>query len=579
MLKKLKLLVLNILRSPAKKRLILLETFIALALTLLLIPTGLVEVKMLPGKNNDTFSIYIDLPEGSSIEQTKKVCDCVSNYIRPEKNVINAEVFLGTGSPMDFAGLIKGSGFKNSENVAETVVNLTKKHDRKEPSYMMVHRLRPVIQTACEPVVDGTLIKFVEPPAGPPTLAAVVAEVYGQNAKGIRTVAKRIEDLFKETDGLVDIDIIQDEIYEKFEVQVQSVKIAKSGLNIEQVNQILYLAFEGMNIAIKNSKEYDDQIPIFLTLNPESKNFHSKDQIAIQNRLSSLKLMNQQGMMVPITEVVKIVPVKSRPMIMSKNLHQMTNVVAETDLVSQVYPLMEVRSKVIDSLSDTYEISKIGLFDLELKDKKSGELYQLLWDGEMKVTLDTFVDLGTAFIAALVLIFLLMVVYYKSFVLSGIILLASFLSIIGVILGHYFINLFTVDTFFLTATSLIGFIALIGISSRNSLLLIDFTKSLIHVERMSKKEAIAYATVTRATPILLTAAAIILASTLLASDAVFGGLGVALIFGTISGVISSLMVVPVLMDMSNLNKHFHLKEEITQDERNLIHCEEEFSIN
>ena len=579
MLKKLKLLTLRLLRSQAQKRLLLLWTFLIFILSVALIPTGLVEVKMLPGKNNDTFSIYIDLPEGSSIEQTKKVCNCVANYIRPEKEVINAEVFLGMGSPMDFAGLIKGSGFKNSENVAETVINLTKKHDRDEPSYMMVNRLRPAIQSACEPVVEGALIKFVEPPAGPPTLAAVVAEVYGQDAKGIRTMAKRVEDVFKKTEGLVDIDTIQDEIYEKFEVRVQSIKIARSGLNIEQVNQILYLAFEGMNIAIKNSKMYDDQIPIFLTLNPESKNFHSREKIAIENRLSSLKLMNQRGMMVPITEVIEIVPVKSHPMIMSKNLHQMTNVVAETDLVSQVYPLMEARSKILDTFSDTFDISKIGLFDLELKDKESGEIYQLLWDGEMKVTLDTFVDLGTAFIAALILIFLLMVIYYKSFVLSGIILLASFLSIIGVIFGHYLVDLFTPNTFFLTATSLIGFIALIGISSRNSLLLIDFTKSLIHVERMGKKEAIAYATVTRATPILLTAAAIILASTLLASDAVFGGLGVALIFGTIAGVISSLLVVPILMDMSNLNKHFHLDEEITQDERNLIHCEEEFSIN
>lgn len=579
MLKRLKLIVLNILRSQAKKRLILLETLVAFILTILLIPTGIVEVKMLPGKNNDTFSIYIDLPEGSSIEQTKSVCDCVSNYIRPEKNVKNAEVFLGTGSPMDFAGLIKGSGFKNSENVAETVVNLTKKHDRKEPSYMMVHRLRPVIQTACEPIVDGTNIKFVEPPAGPPTIAAVVAEVYGQDDEGIRALAKRVEEVFEKTEGLVDVDILQDEIYDKFEIQVKSIKIARSGLNIEQVNQVLYLAFEGMNIAVKNSKQYDDQVPIFLTLNPESKNFHAKDKVSIVNRLSSLKLMNQRGMMVPITEVIDIVPVKSRPMIMSKNLHQMTNVVAETDLVSQVYPLLEARDMLFDKLEKDYEISKIGLFDLQLKDKKSGEVYKLLWDGEMKVTLDTFIDLGSAFIAALILIFLLMVVYYKSFVLSGIILLASFLSIIGVIIGHLIVDTFTTDTFFLTATSLIGFIALIGISSRNSLLLIDFTKSLIHVERMSKKEAIAYATVTRATPILLTAVAIILASTLLASDAVFGGLGVALIFGTIAGVMSSLMVVPVLMDMSNLNKHFHLEAEITKQEMNLIHCEEDFSIN
>jgi multidrug efflux pump subunit AcrB len=142
------------------------------------------------------------------------------------------------------------------------------------------------------------------------------------------------------------------------------------------------------------------------------------------------------GMMVPITEVVDIVAVKSNPMIMSKNLHQMTNVVAETDMVSQVYPLMDARNVILDTFSDEYEIHKIGLFNLELIDKKTAERYELLWDGEMEVTLDTFVDLGGAFIAALILIFLLMVIYYKSFIISGIVLLGSFLSIIGVIVGH-----------------------------------------------------------------------------------------------------------------------------------------------
>jgi multidrug efflux pump subunit AcrB len=174
--------------------------------------------------------------------------------------------------------------------------------------------------------------------------------------------------------------------------------------------------------------------------------------------------------------------------------------------------------------------------------------------------LDTFVDLGGDFIAALILIFLIMVIYYKSFVISGIVLLGSFLSIIGVIVGHGIVDLFTADTFFLTATSLIGFIALIGISSRNSLLLIDFTKSLMLDKGMHKKEAIAYATATRAKPIFLTAAAIILASTLLASDAVFGGLGVSLIFGTIAAVIASLIVVPVLIHNSDLERHFNFEE-------------------
>jgi multidrug efflux pump subunit AcrB len=221
---------------------------------------------------------------------------------------------------------------------------------------------------------------------------------------------------------------------------------------------------------------------------------------------------------------------------------------------------MDARNVILDTFVDEYEIHKIGLFNLELIDKKTAERYELLWDGEMEVTLDTFVDLGGAFIAALILIFLLMVIYYKSFILSGVVLLGSFLSIIGVIFGHLIMDIFTTDTFFLTATSLIGFIALIGISSRNSLLLIDFTKSLMIDKGMHKKEAIAYATATRAKPIFLTAAAIILASTLLASDAVFGGLGVSLIFGTIAAVIASLVVVPVLIHNSDLERHFNFHE-------------------
>jgi multidrug efflux pump subunit AcrB len=553
-------LVIEGLNSPNKKRYILFGTLIAFILSVMMLPTEIVLAKMLPGKNNDTFTIYVDLPSGSSIQHTQEVTDCVVGFIQQEKEVTDTEVFLGTGSPLDFAGLIKGSHFKNAENVAEIVLNLTKKHDRDEPSYMMVQRMRPAIQKSCEALYPQTSIKFIEPPAGPPTMAAIVAEIYGDNAEGIRKLAERVKSVFKETEGLVDIDIMQDEIYDKFEIRVNSIKIAKSGLSIKQVNDILYLAFEGMDIAVKNSAEYNDQIPIFLTLSEETKKFTNKDKRSVETKLSSLRLMNERGLMVPITEVVQIIPVKSNPMIMTKNLHQMTNVLAETDMVSQVYPLIDARSMIMETFTDEYEISTIGLFNLELKEKATGKIYKLLWDGEMEVTLDTFVDLGGAFIAALVLIFLLMVVYYKSFTLSGIVLLGSFLSIIGVIVGHWIMDLFTADTFFLTATSLIGFIALIGISSRNSLLLIDFTKSLIHEKGMHKTEAIAYATATRAKPIFLTAAAIILASTLLASDAVFGGLGVALIFGTIAAVIASLVVVPVLLHNADLDKHFHFKE-------------------
>ncbi len=547
MYKKFENYLLALLSSPSKKKQVLWGTLIAFILAVALIPSELVLAKMLPGKNNDTYSIYVDLANGSSIEQTRSVTDCTIGILQHEKEALDAEVFLGTGSPLDFAGLIKGSHFKNSENVAEIVINLTKKHDRDEPSYMMVQRLRPIVQKECGNLYPQTNIKFVEPPAGPPTMAAIVAEVYGNNTAGVRHLSTRIEGVFQKTEGLVDIDIMQDEIYDKFEVRVNSDKITRSALDVKHVNDILYLAFEGMGIAVKNSQNATDQIPIFLTLTPEGKKFASRDQRAIEMKLSSLTLLNGMGMMVPITEVVDIVAVKSNPMIMSKDLHQMTNVVAETDMVSQVYPLMDARNMILDTFSDEYEIHKIGLFNLELIDKKTAERYELLWD-------------GGAFIAALILIFLLMVIYYKSFILSGIVLLGSFLSIIGVLFGHLIMDIFTADTFFLTATSLIGFIALIGISSRNSLLLIDFTKSLMVDKGMHKKEAIAYATATRAKPIFLTAAAIILASTLLASDAVFGGLGVSLIFGTIAAVIASLIVVPVLIHNSELERHFNFHE-------------------
>jgi len=546
----------NVLQYKNKKRNILLATILAFVLSVMMIPSELVLAKMLPGKNNDTFNIYIDLPTGSSISQTSQVSQCIVDILHKESEVKDIEVFLGMGSPLDFAGLIKGSHFKNSENLAEVVLNLSAKHHREEPSYMMVQRLRPIITSQCENIFKGTSIKFVEPPAGPPVMAAIVAEIYGNDAQGIRNLALRTENVFKSVNGLVDIDIMQDDIYDRFEVRVDSIKISRSGLNVKQVNDILYLAFEGMEIAVKNSEVYDDQIPIFLTLSSETKLFSNKNKNAIEAKLASLKLMNTQGMMVPITEVVKVIPIKSHPMIVSKNLHQMTNVLAETDMLSQVYPLMDARNIILDTFTDAYDIKKTGLFNLELQDKQSKKVYKLIWDGEMEVTLDTFVELGAAFIAALVLIFLLMVVYYKSFKLSGIVLLGSFLSIIGVIVGHLIMDIFTQETFFLTATSLIGFIALIGISSRNSLLLLDFTKSLIFEKGMSQKEAIAYASATRAKPIFLTAVAIILASTLLASDAVFGGLGVSLIFGTVAAVISSLIVVPVLMDNTDLKKEF-----------------------
>lgn len=550
---KLENLIHGILNEKKKKTLVVVLTAVAFFGSLLMFPSKMVLAKMLPGKSDNTFSIYVDTPSGSSIEQTKSVSSCVVDILQKEEEVMHIELFLGQGIPLDYAGLVKGADMKRTENVSEISVNLTDKHHREEPSFLMVQRLRPVVKQACLPLVEGTNIKFIEQPAGPPTLASVVVEVHGDNLDIIRKLSLETSRILSETEGLVDVDVMSDEIFDKYELVPDKEKISRSGLSVEQVNNILYLAFEGMVIAHKNSKNISDQIPIFLVLEKESKRLSSEKENALRSKLSSLNLMNQKGMMVPLSEVVTIRKVKSNPMIMHKELSRMINVVAETDMVSQVYPLLDAREKMIEYFEKEYIVEKepgmsTYMFDLHLTDKKTGEKFLLRWDGEMKVTLDTFRDLGGAFIAALVLIFLLLVVYYKSFVLSGIILLGSFLSLIGVIVGHWVANWFTSETFFLTATSLIGFIALMGISSRNSLLLIDFAKSLMELHGMEKRRAIAVATATRAKPIALTAVAIILGSALLASDPVFGGLGVALISGTVAAVFVSLLFVPILMD-------------------------------
>ncbi len=552
----------GILSSKFKKFLVILLIFLSFVGSIMMLPTKLVLARMLPGKSANTYSVYVDTPTGSSIEETKRVTDCVTSILQKEKEVTDIEVFLGQGSPLDYAGLVKGSAFKMTENVAEIVVNLTDKHTREEKSFTMVHRLRPIIKSTCEPLKKGTNIKMIEQPAGPPTLASIVIELYGENQKSLRELSGEIAKILASTDKVVDVDIMQDEIYKKFQLIVDKEKIVRSGLSIKQVNQILYLAFEGMKIAVKNSENSPEQIPIFLVLSDKTKRIEAFDKNQLLSKLASLKLMNKKGMMTPLTEVVDVVEVDSNPTIMTKNLKQMVNIIAETDMESQVYPLLEAREKIKEKLSDRFKIENGHLFNYILTDKKTGEVFDLVWDGEMKVTMDTFRDLGAAFIAALVLIFLLMVIYYKSFVISGIVLLGSFLSIIGVIVGHWIMDQFTPETFFLTATSLIGFIALMGISSRNSLLLIDFTKSLMVEKGIEKKEAIAIATATRAKPIFLTAVAIILASTLLAKDPIFGGLGVALIFGTIAAVIVSLIFIPILMDnakamdLENLTKEY-----------------------
>ncbi|WP_415408130.1 efflux RND transporter permease subunit [Sulfurovum sp. CS9] len=547
----------KIISSKRNKWIVTFLVILSMAGAVMMIPSGMVLARMLPGKSANTFTIYVDTATNASIVETKRVTTCIVDTLKKEKEITDMEVFLGQGAPLDYAGLVKGAALKSLKNQAEIVINLTDKHGRDEPSFMMVHRIRPEINKACGSLVENASIRFTEMPSGPPTLATIVIELYGKNDAVLRKTANKVAGILADTEGLVDVDVMQDDLYTQYDLVPDKEKIIRSGLSVDQVNQIVFLAFKGMPIAVKNTRDQQDQIPIFLRLDDETRLVEFDTETALLNKLSSLKLMNQRGMMVPLSEVVKTRSTNSSPTIFRKNLKNMVTITAECDMVSQVYPLLEAREKMLEVLGTDYNITKVPgittfMFDLNMVDNQTDAKMLLRWDGEMKVSLDTFRDLGGAFISALVLMFLLMVVYYKSFALSGIVLIGSFLSIIGVIVGHWVtdkIQLYATDThFFLTATSLIGFISLMGISARSSLLLIDFAKSLIADEGMEKKRAIAIATATRAKPIMLTAVAIILGSLLLATDPIFGGLGVALIFGSMAATLVSLFFIPVLMD-------------------------------
>jgi multidrug efflux pump subunit AcrB len=536
----------SILQSPFKSYLVYFITLVLFILSLATFPTQIIKAKMLPSKDSDTFSIYVDLKDGSSINQTKEVTQCIAQHLQKDKNITNISAFLGEGQPLDFAALVKQSALKDKESQAEMMVNILKQEDRNITSYNLVSQLRDEVQKNCSSLYDAN-IKFIELPAGPPVLASIVTEIYGGNTfQSRRDFALRIAQILKNQTSLVDIDILADKDFVMYELELDNSKAIMSNVDLEQIKNILFLAFEGMKVSVINQSNAQNQIPIFLRLD-DSRLLQNSTADDLKAKLQTLKIMNKQGNMVSISEFVKIKEIIKEPTITSKNLNLMINVIAETNKDSQIYPLLNARDEMLNSLSKDYIVTKTNMLNLSFVDKKTKEKFDLVFDGELKVTIDTFIDLGGAFIIALVLIFFLMVMYYKSFALSGGIVLSSFVSIIGVIFAHVIMDLFTADTFYLTATSLIGFIGLIGINSRNSTLIIDFSKQLVVEKNLSINQAIAKATATRSKPIILTVLTMVFASALIANDAVFGGLGVALIGGTLISYVVSMFFVPVII--------------------------------
>ena len=549
----------NILESKSKQFIIILSTTILVILSCMTVyPFDIVKMKVLPPKDGQTINIYIDLPAGSTLFQTQQSVAKIHKVLEKEQEIVDIETFYGMGAPTDLIGLVKSSPLRSGDNSAQIVVNLTKPHHRDKKSFLIAKRVRENIAKECKNASD---VLVVEEPAGPPVIGGVVAEIYGENQQKREDIAVKVASVFHKVGGLVDIDIQKEESFKKFTLKINKDKAIKLGISIEQINKIVFVAFEGINIAVKNELERNDQVALHLVLDDNSKKLNTTDKKELESKLSQLKLMNSQGRMISLMELVTVLEKKSSIPIYSKNLQDYTMVSAETDLVSPIYPGLKARNMIKQDLGADFEITNGNIlkrekgkyFDLYLKDKKDGEIYQIVWEGELQVSLDTAVDLAITLGVSVVLIMTLLIFYYQSFALPLIVLMGSLLSLIGVMSGHIIMNLFSEHTIYFTGTSLIGLIALIGISARNTVLLIDNMKALIK-DGTKKSEAIAEATQIRAKPILLTAIGVMLGSSLLIPDSVFGGLGISLTFGTITATIASLVLAPILLDYVKINK-------------------------
>ena len=545
--------ILNPLLTSTPKRAIFFTVLILALVGSLALPVfKIVLFKMLPGANKNTFNITIDLPKGTSIDTTKKVSDCVANILAKEPEIHDFEQFIGISGVVDFNGLLRGNSMKQGENYGEIRVNLFPKEEgRKESSIDMVSRLRPIIQGQCS--FAGANIKLVQDPPGPPVLATLLMYVYGGNQEGRLKLANYIEHLYHKTKGVVDIDIMRNRQIVKYKIIPDKEKAALLGVSTDQIAKILGMGIRGAVVSVAHIPSEKEQVGIFVRF---AKN--ARDNIQALNKIKIMSMTTHR--LIPLSEVVKVVPVPFDGMITSKDLKPMVMVTGEMNKRSSLYALLDIFNYLREKGIPGYKIIYDGNPRLNLKaiDLKTGQTYNLVWGGEWHLTFNVFRDLGSAFGVAVLLIYLLMVAYYKNFRVPRIVLAAVPLTFIGVLPGHALMNWFTLaflhsKTYF-TATSMIGFIALAGIVVRNSLLLIDFTNDLLRHGR-TINEAVIEAAATRFRPIILTALAIILASFVIVLDPVWQGLAVSLIFGVFASTLLSVVVVPILYWRYLISRH------------------------
>ena len=514
-------------RGTRNRRLMGLGVAVLIAVSLVLPAVGLVQLKMLPFDNKSEFQVVVDMPAGTPVEQTAATLRELGAYLATVPEVTDYQAYAGTAAPINFNGLVRQYYLRAGGEVGDIQVNLVDKHQRSEQSHAIAMRVRPALQLIGRRF--GANVKVVEVPPGPPVLAPIVAEIYGPEAEGRRQVAKAVRTEFGKTAGVVDVDDSSIAAAPKTLLLVDRRKAAMLGVSQQAIVSTLRAGLAGEATSYLHD---ESKYPAAATLQLPA------EQQGDLDTLLQLGVRAASGKVVPIRELVVVSDALREQPVYHKDLLPVNFVVADMAgrVDSPLYGMFAMRSNIA-AIATPGGGSLVEYFIRPPDDPYRD--YAIKWDGESQITYETFRDMGAAYAVGLVLIYLLVVAQFGSYLTPLIIMAPIPLTIIGVMPGHALLGAQY------TATSMIGMIALAGIIVRNSILLVDFINLQVRAG-VAFKDAVVRSAITRAQPIMLTGLAAMLGAFFILDDPIFNGLAISLIFGILVSTLLTLVVIPVL---------------------------------
>ena len=539
--------------ASAKRRYQFLAALVVLLLvSMALVYVGWVKVKMLPFDNKSEFQIILNMPEGSSLERTAQGAREIAAAVRTEPEVTDYEIYAGVASPFNFNGLVRHYFMRRGANIADLQINLVPKNERKAQSHDIAKRVRPrVAEIAAK---FGARVAVAEVPPGPPVLQTLVAEIYGPTEQNRLKMAQKVIDIFHDTPGVVDTDWYIEADQPKVEFVIDKEKAALHGISAETVSQTLKIAVGGESVDLLHvPREKEDvnivfQLPLASRSNPEellALRVRSGDANALPEPASA----GRAAPLVPLRELVTVKETITDKSIYHKNLMPVTYVIGDVAGVveSPVYAILRMNDALtkLDTREFGGDGSPLKIYNAVLP--FSDQQPAMKWDGEWHITIEVFRDLGLAFAAVLVLIYVLMVGWFRSFLTPMIVMVVIPFSLIGVLPAHGILHAF------FTATSMIGFMAGAGIVVRNSIILVDFIEMRL-AEGHPLAKAVVEAGMIRFRPIMLTALAVVAGATVILTDPIFQGLAIALMAGSLISMLTAPVLVPLLYFMAKNRK-------------------------